>query len=437
MQDLWADYAGEALAKEAAGRGGGLRRRRLTEQAALMALRAWLLRDYMLPYGASLGATRIFQRCYWLDGLGNPRASMRVPDTSTASGIRNRAQSAASDAPLPLALQFVRETASKLAQLERPIALYGFALDEKRSRRKTAGAASEPPAGHALNGSAASLAPVLPKEGGLLSANWPELAPALLATLDQSAAVFLLNPLKEKLFRYTDLAPLYQRTAPTELFLWLSHKQIETRLLPDLRTPEGAAALTNLLRSDRWKGLIARESEHPERVIHGLVELFAQSMRPHFLSVQQLVFPVRSGPALVEPAPYALLFATRRQDSLFSLNDAVCKRARQLLAESQQGVLNEEWFSLQRTEQATARRTALTHETLALGRAQRMRRWPDLRQQLLLNHFGQQTVEEYNQTITSLLARGEVRCEWRKRAPEGDAAEVAAAIPGNEDMLLW
>jgi hypothetical protein len=439
MQDLWADYAGEALATEGAGSAGGLRRRRLTEQAALMALRAWLLRDYMLPYGASLGATRIFQRCYWLDGLGSPRASgsggswlspvSTVPATSSTSK-RGKGKSSAPDPVLPLALQLVGETAGQLARIERPIALYGFALDEKRGRRKFLATTNPRPA---HNGNGASSPLVLPREGGLLSASWPELAPSLLADLGQSAAVFLLNPFKETFFRYTDLAPLYQRTAPTELFLCLSHKQIESRLLPMLRTSEGAAALTNLLRSDRWKSLIARETEQPERVIPGLVELFAESMRSHFLSVQTLNFPVRSGPALVEAAPYALLFATRRQDSLFSLNDAVCKRARQVLAESHRGVLNEAWFNAQRSEQAAAQQVALAQEALTLGRNSRARRWPDLRLQLLLRHFGQHMLEEYDGILLDLLARSEVRCEWRKRTPE----PATGTIPGNDDLLLW
>ncbi|HEX7736118.1 MAG TPA: hypothetical protein VF458_14795 [Ktedonobacteraceae bacterium] len=438
MQDLWADYAGEAFATEEAGRGGGLRRRRLTEQAALMTLRAWLLRDYMLPYGASLGATRIFQRCYWFDGLGSPRAV--VPELVPAQSTLPNGQrgSGASEPALPLALQFTQETARQLAQLERPIALHGFVFDEKRGKRKTpeisGNRATRKGASQGRNGTAeASAALPLPKTGGLLPGSWPELAPSLLTNLEQSAAVFLLNPFKDALFRYGDLAPLYQRTAPTELFLWLSHKQIETRLLPGLRAPEGAAALTNLLRGDRWKGLLIQENASPEQATRGLVELLAESMRPHFLSIQQLAFPVHGGPALVEDAPYSLLFATRRQDSLCRFNDAVCKRARQLLAESQRGILNEEWFSTQRAEQADARRAELTRETLALGRAQRPRRWPDLRLQLMLKRFGQQTIAEYDQTIIDLLARGEVSCEWRKRPQES----AEPSVPGNEDLLHW
>lgn len=432
MRDLWADYAGEVLATGEAGREGGFRRRRLTEQAALMTLRAWLLRDYMLPYATSLGATRIFQRCYWLDGLGNVRGTGTPlppppsPPSPTPTDQRPRKKSAPPEPPLPPALQLVSETARQLAQLDRPITLYGYALDERRGKRKAAPPSdgSSPSAGETSSGIS------LARTGGSVPASWPELAPVLLPMLEQSAAVFLLNPLKESLFRYNDLLPLYQRTAPTELFLWFSHKQIETRLLPDLRTPAGAASLTNLLRGDRWKGLLARESAHPQRAIHGLIELFAESMRPHFLSVQQFALPMHSGPALVETAPYSLLFATRRQDSLFAFNDAVCQLARRLLSESQRGILNEAWFRTQQAEQAASQQTALIQDTLALGRTQRIRRWPDLRLQLLLSHFGQQTLHEYDQIIADLLARGAVSCEWRKPTDP-------PAIPGSNDLLHW
>lgn len=424
MQDLWADYAGEALATEVAGGGGGLRRRRLTEQATLMMLRAWLLRDYLLPYGTSLGATRIFRRCYWIDGLGHARAGaalarMLLPDLAFPAGPQKH-RPATADPSLPLALQFVAETARQLAQLARPLTLYGFALDEKGRGRKLSATIPTP-------------ARALPEGGGLLAAAWPELAPALLATIEQSAAVFVLNPLQDGLFRYSDLVPLYQRTAPTELFLWLSHKQIEERLLPGLRSTEGAAALTNLLRGDRWKGMLAREAGRPERARQGLIDLLAESMRQHFLSVQQLVFPVQAGPAQVETAPCTLLFATRRQDSLYSLNDAVCKRARRLLSESQQGILNAEWFRVQREEQAVLQQAALRQETLARGRRQRARRWPDLRLQLLLDYFGAYTSAEYDGVIVDLLARGEVVCAWRKNAGEANGS----AIPGPEDPLSW
>lgn len=432
MQDLWADFADETRTGEEEARRGNARQRRLSEQGVLAALRAWLLEEYLLPYATSLGATRIFKHCYWIDGLGNnrvPTVLTTLPAQNGAQpvGKRGKQRSSTQAVPLPPALQPVTATARALACLERPIALHGFVLDERRGRRKErAGPPGE-------SGAETSGPLTLPKEGGTLPACWSELAPVLLSALEQSAAVFLLNPLKDGLFRYADLAPLYARAAPTELFLWLPHKQIETRLLPARRTSEGAAALTNLLRGDRWKTRLAKSEENPRLAISELVGLLAESMRPHFLTVQQLSFPVRTGPALVEAAPYSLIFATRRQDSLASLNDALCLRERRLVAESQQGVLNEEWFAAQREEHSAALLEALSRQILALGRAQRVRRWPDLRQQLLLAHFGQYTQQDYNQLLLELLARGDVLCEWRKRAPEAGEA----AIPGNEDLLHW
>jgi hypothetical protein len=420
MQDLWADFAGELQSEDEARR--GLRQRRPGEQAVLAALRAWLLQDYMLPYGASLSATRIFKRCYWIDGLGNIRAPVpgALVDAQDEGGGK-RARRTAQAFSLPPALQMAGAVARRLAQLERPIALHAFALEERRG--KPGGARAE------QDGASANAA--LPKEGGTLTGGWPELAPSLLPALEGCAAVFLLNPLRSNLFRYADLAPLYARAAPTELFLWLPHKQLEARLLPALRTGEGAAALTHLLRGDRWKMLAAQNEASPEQAIAGLIELLAQSMRPHFLTVQLLAFPVRTGPALVESVPSTLLFATRRQDSLASMNDAVCHRASRLVAESYQGVLNEQWFVAQREEQNAHRLAALAQEMLALGRAQRVRRWPDLRQQLLLRHFGQHTLQDYDGVIAQLLARGEVRCEWRRREQE------PGQVPGNDDLLLW
>jgi hypothetical protein len=420
MQDLWADFAGELRSEGEAGR--GLRRRRPSEQAVLTALRAWLLQDYMLPYGASLGATRIFKRCYWIDGLGNtrvPAPGVLADAQEEGTGKRERRKALAS--LLPPALQMADAVARRLAQLERPITLHTFALEERRGKHR--GARAE------QNG--ASAEPALPKEGGTLLGSWPELAPSLLPALEGCAAVFLLNPLRHDLFRYADLAPLYTRAAPTELLLWVPHKQLEARLLPALRTGEGAAALTNLLRGDRWKTLLAKNEESPERVVAGLIELLTQNMRQHFLTVQPLAFPVRTGPALVETVPYTLLFATRRQDSLASMNDAVCLRARRLVAESYQGVLNEQWFAAQREEQDAERLATLAQEVIALGRTQRVRRWPDLRQQLLLRHFGQHTLQDYDGVIGQLLAQGEVRCEWRRRDQEPDTS------PGNDDLLLW
>ena len=450
MQDLWAEYTGEALSTEERDRGGGTRRRRLSEQAVLAELRAWLLQEYVRPYATSLGATRIFQRCYWIDALSTARASIPpVPsspsdDTETTRKSRRKAQPRTS--ALPPDLQPVAALAQYLARLERPITLHGFSLAHKGSARKAQRASAGQPRDDApaqdvsrgrpaLNGAHMDAVPALPQDGGLLSASWQDAAPALLATLGQSAAIFLLDPLKDGLFRYPDLAPLYQRTAPTELLLWFSHKHIETRLLPGLPVGETAAALTNLLRGDRWKRLFAAPAEQSQLrpVIDGLIQFCAESMRPHFLSVQSFSFPMLSGPAHVVNAPYTLLFATRRQDSLACFNDAMCRRVRCLVDESQRGVLNEEWFARQREEQNTATHQELLKETLTLGRAQRPRRWPDMRQHLLLAHFGRHLVREYDEIILTLLTRGEVRCEWQKHAADGETERV----PGPNDLLLW
>src|SRR5271157_1628951 len=76
MQNLWPEFNDEQPASESAGRAQkqiSSRRRRPTEQAVLSSLRDWLLHDYIAPYCRSLAATRIFRRCYWIDGLGgNP-----------------------------------------------------------------------------------------------------------------------------------------------------------------------------------------------------------------------------------------------------------------------------------------------------------------------------------------------------------------------------
>src|SRR5581483_1567701 len=253
MQDLWADFAGELRSEGEA----GPRQRRPTDQAVLAALRAWLLQDYMLPYGTSLGATRIFKRCYWIDGLGNtrgPAPSADAPDPAREVAVSKRDRRGGQTPALPPALEMAEIVARHLGRLERPITLRSFALEERRGKRKSASASQ--------NGTGAPL--TLPKEGGTLSGSWPELAPTLLPALEGCAAVFLLNPLKHDLFRYADLPPLYGRASPTELFLWLPHKQIEALLLPALRTGQGAATLTNLLRGDRWKTLLTKSEEHPE-----------------------------------------------------------------------------------------------------------------------------------------------------------------------------
>jgi len=274
----------------------------------------------------------------------------------------------------------------------------------------------------------------------MVRANWPEIAPTLLSFIDQSPAIFLLNPFGQTLFTYDDLAPLYSRTAPTELCLLISHKQLESRINPSLSTPAGAASLTTLLRTDRWKALLNR-GEEKEQTIEGIIDLFIDSMQRHFLSVQRIELPVQVRPAVVETAPYTLIFATRRQDSLASMNDALCLYRRRLYEQSSRGGLLEEWFVTQQQERLAQQLQQLYSRGLQQGRSQRVRRWPDLRQKLLLTHFGQFTLHEYNQVIRKLLLNGEVRCDWRQRpalAGNAENAEKAESrIPGNDDTLLW
>ncbi len=191
------------------------------------------------PTAGLLAATRIFRRCYWIDDLGG------LSDTRKA---------------LP-AFQEVSTAAQELAAASRPMAMQWLVLQPGRSKRTIdrprAASRKTKQAPDGLESPATQL--VLPKENGIINAGWPAIAPALLDALDQAAGVFLLNPLsthtpeaqQEKrdvpFFTSSELAPLYTRTAPTELCLFLSHAQVEQRLLPALLTPAGAAAFTSIL----------------------------------------------------------------------------------------------------------------------------------------------------------------------------------------------
>ena len=270
-----------------------------------------------------------------------------------------------------------------------------------------------------------------------MRASWPDAAPSLLQAIGQSAAIFSLNPFASLApFSFEDLSPLYQRTAPTELCLLISHKQVENRLLPYLRTPSGASAFTSLLRSDRWKSLLT-DSSDMKHLVDGLTGAFFDSIQQqHFLTVQRIPLLMHTAPAIVEPIPYTLIFATRRQDSLLSMNDAVCAYHHRIHEQSLEGVLTEAWFVAQRQERLAEEMQQLYQRILQQGRARRHRRWPDLRQQVLLTNFGQFTLHDYDQVIQKLLQSGEVRCEWRQKPGNNPESEVQR-IPGNEDILLW
>ena len=396
MQNLWPEFDNEQVQSASAGRAqkqSAFQRRRPTEQVVLSTLREWLLHEYVVPYCRSLAATRIFRRCYWIDGLGGNHI-----------------------------LQPALSTSQELAKENRSIDLHYVALESKSNKRKEASTGGNI---------------TLPKESGSMRASWPDAAPSLLQAIDQSAAIFSPNPFASSTpFNFEDLSPLYQRTAPTELCLLISQKQIESRLIPFLRTPNGASSFTSLLRSDRWKSLLADNSEM-KHLVDGLTGAFFDSMQQqHFLTVQRIPLLMHTAPAVVEPVPYTLIFATRRQDSLFIMNDAICIYHRRMHEQSLEGVLSEAWYAAQQSDRLAEEMQQLYQRVLQQGHAQRQRRWPDLRQQALLTNFGQFTLHDYDNVIQKLLQSGEVRCEWRQRPIENPQSEKQR-IPGNEDLLLW
>jgi hypothetical protein len=417
--DLWTEFDNARHAPDATEHVQPLRSRRLTERAILTSLREWLLHDYAAAYCRSLAATRIFRRCYWVDGLGvESRAGMSGMSPDEDRGLNGSERKKA--ASVPQALQSVVSLSQLLAREEKPIALHGLLLGANNSKRKDAKAG-------------ANAAVAIPRESGIIKASWPEAAPALLKEIEQAPAIFLLNPFGPAQFSYEDLASLYQRAVPTELCLLAPHKQLAARLLAARRNPVQAALLTGVLRSDRWKTLPEGEDKLT-LALDGLLELFIASMQRHFLlPVQRIALPMQVRPATVEEIPYTLIFATRRQGSIVIMNDAVCLHRRAIQARSRQGVLGEEWFARQEQQRLSVEVQQLYQRALQQGRAQRARRWPDLRQQLLLAQFGQFTLQEYDAVMQQLLMNSEVRCERRARnAESGDAP-----VPGNEDTLVW
>ena len=410
--NLWTEFDNAQPTPNATGRAP----RRLTERAILATLREWLLHDYAAAYCRSLAATRIFRRCYWIDGLGGDGRAGEQADEEGAPGSNGSGRKKTEH--VPPTLRPIVSLSQLLAQESKPIALHGLLLGAGKLKD--------------VKAREGSLKPVaIPKSSGFIKASWPEIAPTLLQEIEQAPAIFLLNLFGPVLFGYEDLAPLYQRTVPTELCILAPHKQLETHLLAGRSNSAQAAKLTNVLRTDRWKTLPVEE---PVKARQGLLDLFVASMKRYFsIPVQHIALPMSVQRAVVEEVPYTLLFATRRQDSLMSMNDAVCLYRRRVYARSRQGVLGEEWFARQEELRLSADAQQLYQYGLQQGRAQRARRWPDLRQQLLLAYFGRFTVQEYDAVIQQLIANGEVRCERRTRNVENEGAHV----PGNEDTLLW
>ncbi|TMC24122.1 MAG: hypothetical protein E6J34_01035 [Chloroflexi bacterium] len=414
--------------------GRAQRKRHMTEHAMLSSLREWLLSDYVAAYCHSLGATRIYRRCYWVDGLGIDAKANALPaalaeaaeNNATTSPARRRKKNV-QPTFVPPALQPIVTLAQAVKQ---SIALYGLILEAGSSKRKELRERITTPKEIAM-----------PKEGGIVQASWLEAAPTLLKEIEQAPAIFLLAPFGPTLFTHDDLAQLYQRTVPTELCLFIPHKQITARLQAAQRIPAQATALTTLLRSDRWKTLLQQE-ESMEQAIAGVLELLIASMKRHFvLPIHRIALPMQTGPAQVAEGPYTLIFATRRQDSLLNMNDALCCHRQRLNTESHHGILGEEWFLTQQHERQAEALQELYQTILQTGKTQRIRRWPDLRQQVLLANFGQFITKDYDILMQQLLVNGEVRCEWRRpvREPQNQVTgeDSVQRVPGNDDLLVW
>jgi hypothetical protein len=416
MNDLWADL--ETPAQEP-----GRHKRKLNEQMVISTLRHWLLQDYAAAYCRSLAATRIYRRCYWIDALAPERFSQPPAEQENGNEPANKRRKKSSNGVLPAPLQSVVSLSQQLASETRPIALHGLLLASGSSRRREGKGAL-----HEL---------ILPRESGVLQASWLEASSFLLKELEQAPAIFLLAPFAATPFSSEDLNPLYQRSVPSELCLLISHKQIAQLLQTaqstrqDERRQQVATLLTGLLRSDRWKTLPTTEAEL-EQSVTGWLDLFCTATQRHFpLPVQRINLPFHSGRAHTINAPYSLLFATRRQDSLSCMNDAVYRYHLRIQTESRTGVLSEVWFAEQEQVRQQERLELARERILQLGRAQRIRRWPDLRQQLLQTYFGQILLSDYDLLIQQLLHEGRLRCTWRQAASE------EPRIPGNDDTLLW
>ncbi len=396
---LWDNLEDNSQPQIQAGRG---RTRRLTESAVLALVRQWLLDEYVADYARSLAGTRIFRRCYLIDALG----------------VASRGRKALN--ALHPALQPLYTLTQTLEQESKPITLHGLLLASGSSKRKDARRS-------------ANQEVHIPEESAILGVSWLEAAPYILAEVEQSPAIFLLNPFSNTVFTSDDFAALYKRTAPTELCLFLSHKQMETLFLTAMRSPAYAIALTALLRTDRWKALSPEVGER-KKTLHACIDLFIASIQRYFvLPIQQLTLPVLLRPGSVEAIPYTLVFATRRQDSFVSMNDALCRYQRGVYAQRHHAVLYEEWFEVQYRQRVERDYQRLTDNIMRQGRTQQTRRWPDLRQQVLETRFGDFLLAEYDAAIRHLLQSELVRCEWRQK----QRADDSERLPGNDDTLLW
>ncbi len=357
--------------------------RRLTDRAMLALVRSWLLQDYIAPYCHTLRATRIFRRCYWIDALGGYDAkSLRMPAASKQITSTSNKKSPQTQPP---ALQSIITLSQTLAQESQPIAFHGLLLvagSGNKRQSKSQGIETK--------------AIGMPKESGIITTNWSDIAPILLKEIEQAPALFVLDPLSPQPFRTEDLTPLYQRTVPTELCFIMSHKLIELRLKTASTSSEQATLLTTFLRSNRWKSLPLTG----DNAIKGFLDLFVASMQRYFQWLPQRInLPVQNGAASITNIPYTLVYATRRSDSLLIMNDALCGYRRRTYQASYRGVLSEEWFAQQEQQQQEKALQQLREHVQQQGTALRARRWPELRQQIVLSDFGHFTRQEYDDCL--------------------------------------
>lgn len=429
--NLWANFDHTDAAASTA---NSRRSRRLTERAILAVVRGVLLNDYAAAYCRSLAATRIFRRCYWIDALGIERRAALLPTIDTAAQatppLKNKS-GRKSDLLVPPALLPIVALSQRLARQSPTFAFYGYILDAggaKGPRRGSRGVSVKEAQRNILP---ASTSITLPPESSIVQSNWFESAPVLLQKIEQAPAIFFLNPCGASLFGPEHLTPLYRRSLPTELCLFISHKQLEAHFLAAQSSPVRASALTALLRTDRWK-MIPMQEEFRPQAIADLIELFAKALQRQFLlPVQRIILPIQTEPVRVEAIPYTLIFATRRQDSLICMNDAVYLYNRRVYEQSQQGILGQEWFAAQRQRRQQEELAGLSQRILWQGQSQQARRWPDLRQSMLLANFGKFALHEYDAIMQQLLQNGEVRCEWRQ------ASATESGVPGQDDTLIW
>ena len=394
--------------------------RRLTDRALLSLLRHWLLHDYVVSYCHLLSATRIFQRCYWIDNLGGYDArSLHVPPASKqAMVVSNKAHNKKSPHTQPSALQPLSALTETLALESRPITFQGLLLIAAAGNKRS---------GKSQKSVTAALS--IPKESGIMPTSWSEIAPTLLKEIEHSPALFILDPLSPQAFSNEDLAPLYHRTVPTELCFVFSHKLIEARLQAANRLPEQGVRLTALLRSNRWKALPSSGDE----AIKGFLDLFIASMQRHFQwSPQRINLPIANGAASITDIPYTLIYATRRQESLLIMNDALCSYQRRTYQQSYRGVLGEEWFAQQEQKHREEDLLRLTHHIRQQGTSLRARRWPELRQQIMLSDFGHFMCQEYDQCLQQLIDQQHVRCTWQRALVDQEKP-----LPDKGDLLIW